>query len=254
MKKIIRIDEEKCTGCGTCVNTCHEGALQLVNGKARLVSESYCDGLGACLPNCPSGALSLVDRETGMADTPGNTGKNAHIHINREPAGNHINSGHPLKDIPCGCPGSHAKIIDRKPAVTGTMAYGVNIQDYENESQLRQWPCQIRLVPVNAPYFDNAHLLVAADCTAYAYANMHRDFMRNKITIIGCPKLDDTDYSEKLGEILKNHDIKSITVVRMQVPCCRGIVQAVKQALINSKKMIPWNVVVISTDGNIVEV
>lgn len=165
-----------------------------------------------------------------------------------------INNGGQLKDdLPCGCPGSHAKTIERKPSSPITRGYNYGTYDAEPESQLRQWPCQIKLVPVNAPYFDNAHLLIAADCTAYAYANIHRDFMRNKITIIGCPKLDATDYSEKLGEILKNHNIKSVTVLRMQVPCCGGLVQAVKQALINSNKMIPWSIAVVSTDGTIVE-
>ncbi|HHW32349.1 MAG TPA: 4Fe-4S binding protein [Clostridiaceae bacterium] len=244
MKKVIRIDEEKCTGCGTCVNTCHEGALQLVNGKAKLVSESYCDGLGACLPNCPSGALSLVDRETGTTSAADNSVRPANAHLNEKPF---------INNLGCGCPGSHAKTIERKTSSFNARTHDTGMHDFENESQLRQWPCQIRLVPVNAPYFDNAHLLIAADCTAYAYANMHRDFMRNKITIIGCPKLDATDYSEKLGEILKNHDIKSITVLRMEVPCCGGLVQAVKQALINSNKMIPWSITIISTDGNIVE-
>jgi ferredoxin len=236
-KKVIRIDEDKCTGCGTCVNACHENAIKLVNGKAKLVSESYCDGLGACLPTCPSGAISLVDRELGTSDKSQNVTKD-------------IKKGTSTQDekLACGCPGMQVKNIERKNSSHTTINPAIEV-----ESQLRQWPCQIKLVPVNAPYFEKAHLLIAADCTAYAYANIHQDFMRNKITIIGCPKLDATDYSEKLTEILKHNDIKSVTALRMQVPCCGGLVQAVKQALINSGKMIPWSIITIGMDGNIVE-
>lgn len=192
IRKIIRIDEEKCNGCGACANACHEGAIEMINGKAKLTKENYCDGLGDCLPACPANAISFEEREA--------------------------------------------------PADLHTV-----------ESQLSQWPVQIKLVPVKAPYFDGAKLLVAADCTAFAYGNFHNDFIRNRITLIGCPKLDSVDYSEKLTEILKNNDIRSVTVVRMEVPCCGGIENAVKQALLASGKMIPWQVVTISTDGNIVE-
>ncbi|MFZ5590338.1 MAG: 4Fe-4S binding protein [Bacillota bacterium] len=243
LRKIIRIDEEKCNGCGLCVNACHEGALQLVDGKARLVAESYCDGLGACLPECPTGALVLEEREAEPFDEEA---VQKHMQSKVAPAPAPV----PEK-LACGCPGTHARVIERKttasrPAVGQTSPAAA-------ESQLRQWPCQIKLVPVNAPYFHNAHLLVAADCTAYAYAGIHNDFMRNKVTIIGCPKLDNVDYTEKLTEIIKLNEIKSVTVLRMEVPCCGGMVNAVKQALQRSGKMIPWRVVTISTSGEILE-
>ncbi|MHB8125172.1 MAG: ATP-binding protein [Desulfitobacteriaceae bacterium] len=236
IRKIVNIAEEKCNGCGLCISACHEGALQLINGKAKLISESYCDGLGACLPECPTGAIKLEERESAIFDE--NMVKK-HIEIQK--------NTHTEK-LACGCPGTNAKTIKKNnypmPNIqTPTMS----------ESQLNQWPCQIKLVPVDAPYFENAHLLVAADCTAYAYANIHNDFMKNRLTIIGCPKLDEINYAEKLTKIMKLHEIKSVTVLRMEVPCCSGIVNAVKTALLDSGKMIPWNVVAISTDGNIIE-
>jgi ferredoxin len=235
-RNILKIDEKKCNGCGLCINACHEGALQLVGGKARLVSESYCDGLGNCLPECPTGAISIEEREADVFDEEAVKKHMAQSKIQPEPP------------LACGCPGTQAKTIVKKQAAPET------IQSVpENQSQLGQWPCQIKLVPVNAPYLDNANLLIAADCTAFAYANIHQRFMRNKITLIGCPKLDEIDYSEKLTEILKQHEIKSITVLRMEVPCCGGIVHAVKNALTNSQKMIPWHVITISTEGNILE-
>lgn len=237
-RKIIRIDEEKCTGCGLCVNACHEGALQLVNGKAKLVSESYCDGLGACLPECPAGAMTLEEREAPAFDEEA-------VKKHMETKQNSI----PEK-LACGCAGTQARAIVREEATPVHAAAGNAVPA---ASQLRQWPCQIKLVPFNAPYFDNAHLLVAADCTAYAYAGIHNDFMRNKITLIGCPKLDNVDYTEKLTDILKAHEIKSVTVLRMEVPCCGGMVFAAKQALINSGKMIPWRIITITTEGKIVE-
>lgn len=238
-RKIVKIDDEKCTGCGICVDACHEGALQLVGGKAKLVSDSYCDGLGACLPECPAGAITLEECDTTAYDEEA---VKKHMETRQNPM---------LEKLACGCPGTLVRIIeqDGNPA-TVIPAVG---NDAPAVSQLRQWPCQIRLVPVNAPYFDNAGLLVAADCTAYAYASVHNDFMRNKITIIGCPKLDDIDYTEKLTGILKAHELKSVTVLRMEVPCCGGIANAVKQALINSGKMIPWRIVTITTDGKITE-
>jgi len=238
LRKVVKIDEEKCNGCGLCIGACHEGALKLVNGKAQLISDSYCDGLGACLPECPTGAISIIEREAAE--------------FSEEAVKQHLARGGSAavpEQLPCGCPGIHAKMIERGVAenrreITEVKSYG---------SALRQWPCQLRLVPVNAPYFEDAHLLVAADCTAYACANMHADFMRNKITLIGCPKLDDTDYAAKLAEILRTHEIKSVTVLRMEVPCCRGLVHAVKEALVKSGKMIPWRVIVIATDGTIRE-
>lgn len=236
IRKIIKIDEEKCNGCGLCVTACHEGALQLIDGKAKLISESYCDGLGDCLPECPTKAIVLEERET--------------VEYDEEAVKKHMekNKQQPVNTIPCGCPGTHAKLlvnqqVDPVPVLSSE----------STPSQLAQWPCQLKLVPVSAPYLDNANLLIAADCTAFAYPNIHQKFMRNKITLIACPKLDDIDYSEKLTAILKQHDIKSVTILRMEVPCCGGIVQAVKKALINSEKMIPWNVVTISTDGRILE-
>ncbi|MFY9139943.1 MAG: 4Fe-4S binding protein [Thermacetogeniaceae bacterium] len=241
IRKIVQIDEEKCNGCGLCVEACHEGALQLIDGKAKLVSESYCDGLGDCLPECPTGAITIVEREAEPYDEEA---------VKRNMEARKAEKDTAEDTLPCGCPGTHARTIQRKTEAPTAPAA---VQNVAVESQLRQWPCQIKLVPVNAPYLDNAHLLVAADCTAYVYANMHNDFMRGKITLIGCPKLDSVDYSEKLTEILKAHNIKSITVLRMEVPCCSGLVNAVKKALIDSGTMIPWRVVTISTDGRVIE-
>jgi len=236
-RKIVKIDKEKCNGCGLCVNACHEGALQIINGKAKLVSETYCDGLGDCLPECPTGAITIEEREAEPYD-----GEAVKKHMKMKNTYSRIDS--PV----CGCPGTQVKTFDRKSAVSTPEQLTTSI-----ESQLHQWPCQIKLVPVNAPYFYNANLLIAADCTAFAYADIHQIFMRNKVTLIGCPKLDDIDYSEKLTEIIKRHEIRSITVLRMEVPCCGGIVHAVKKALIGSGKIIPWNVITISTDGTIIE-
>lgn len=234
-RKIVHIDEAKCNGCGLCVNACHEGALQMVDGKAKLVSESYCDGLGDCLPECPTGAITIEEREAAPFDEA--AVKN-HLEDKKAPA---------APPLPCGCPGSQARSLG-KEKTPASYPRQVN-----TGSELRQWPCQLKLVPVNAPYLDNAHLLVAADCTAYAYAGIHQDFMRNRITLIGCPKLDAVDYTDKLTAILENHEIKSITVLRMEVPCCGGITNAVRNALQKSGKIIPWHVVAVSAGGNIVE-
>ena len=201
-RNIIKIDEDKCNGCGICIDACHEGALQLIDGKAKLVSESYCDGLGDCLPECPTGAITIEEREAEAFD--------------EEAVKKRMEEMKAMKETPnlaCGCPGTHSKTIERKPVETTKPAEPVT-------SQLNQWPCQIQLVPPNAPYFNNAHLLVAADCSAFAYGNVHNDFMKNKITLIGCPKLDHVDYSEKLTDIIKINNIKSVTVLTMQVPCC----------------------------------
>ena len=232
-RNIINIDEEKCNGCGLCVNACHEGALQMVDGKARLISDSYCDGLGACLPECPTGAITIEEREAAGFDEEA---VKKHLDNKQKP---HHGGG--------GCPSSRAITMERPAQAVPAAATPQAI------SELRQWPCQIKLVPPNAPYFDGAKLLIAADCTAYAYAGVHEKFMKGKITLIGCPKLDMTDYSEKLTEILSYNDIRSVEVLRMSVPCCGGIEYAVKQALINSGKMIPWHVTVISPNGEIVE-
>ncbi len=232
-RKIIEIDEEKCNGCGACAAACHEGAIGMVNGKAKLLRDDYCDGLGDCLPGCPTGAIRFTEREAAAYDE-------------KAVAENKAKTAAPL---PCGCPGTQAKVIARRQESPASAP----VQCCEAPSQLSQWPVQIRLVPVTAPYFKGAKLLVAADCTAYARADFHERFIKNHITLVGCPKLDDVDYSEKLTEILKNNDIKSVTVVRMEVPCCGGIEQAVMKALQNSGKMIPWQVVTISTDGEILD-
>lgn len=231
IRRIIKIDEEKCNGCGACATACHEGAIDMINGKAVLTRENYCDGLGDCLPNCPTGAITFEEREAPAYD---------------EAAVKAAQAAKAAKASACGCPGEQAKTI-ASPSAAAPQA--VTAQP----SQLRQWPVQIKLVPVNAPYFDGAKLLIAADCTAYAYGNFHQEFIRNHVTLIGCPKLDATDYSEKLTQILAQNDIKSITVTRMEVPCCGGMEHAVKQALINSGKMIPWQVVTISADGRILD-
>lgn len=231
IRKIIKIDEEKCNGCGACAAACHEGAIGMVNGKAKLLREDYCDGLGDCLPACPTNAISFEEREAPAYD------EEAVLKAKKEKAS---------ANLPCGCPGTHSKSIKREET-------SVIHESVQSVSQLSQWPVQIKLVPVNAPYFNGANLLIAADCTAYAYGNFHDEFIRNRITIIGCPKLDEGDYSDKLTEIIKNNDIKSVTVVRMEVPCCGGIENAAKRALQASGKFIPWQVVTISTDGRIID-
>ena len=235
IRRIIEINEEKCNGCGACASACHEGAIGMVNGKAKLLRDDYCDGLGDCLPTCPTGAITFVEREAADYDEAAVLAAKAEKMANE--AGNP--SGEPL---PCGCPGTAMKTFNRDQ---------YDKMMGQQESELRQWPVQIKLVPVTAPWFDGAKLLVAADCTAYAYANFHRDFIKGHITLVGCPKLDMIDYSAKLTEIIRNNNIRSITVVRMEVPCCGGIEMAVKNALQNSGKFLPWNVVTISTDGKI---
>ena len=234
-RQIIKIDEEKCNGCGLCVTACHEGAIGLVDGRARLLRDDYCDGLGDCLPACPAGAIELEKREA--------------VAYNEEEVRKRMEG----QSLPCGCPGALSMEI-RRPAgnVSESVETGQKNHETQTVSQLRQWPVQIKLVPVTAPYFEGAGLLIAADCTAFAYPDIH-GFMRNKITLTGCPKLDSVDYSEKLGEILSKNNIKSITLLRMEVPCCGGIVNAVKNALQYSGKIIPWSVVTISTGGNIIE-
>lgn len=232
IRKIIKIDKEKCNGCGACVNACHEGAIEMIEGKAVLTREDYCDGLGDCLPACPVDAISFEEREAPAYDADAAMVKK----VKQE-------KQIPEK-LPCGCPGTLSKKIKREEPEAVT--YGNSVS-----SQLSQWPCQIKLAPVNAPYFDNANLLIAADCTAYAYGNFHNDFIRNHITLIGCPKLDEGDYSEKLTQIIANNNIKSVKVVRMEVPCCGGIENAVKKALMASGKFIPWQVITITTDGKI---
>ena len=223
VRRIIQIDRDKCNGCALCADACHEGAIGIIDGKAQLLRDDYCDGLGDCLPACPMQAISFVEREAAAYDEAAVQAKKA----GQCPSG--------------GCPGSAAKSFSPATVQSQPLLH----------SQLRQWPVQIKLVPIRAPWFDGAKLLIAADCTAYAYANFHQDFIRGHITLVGCPKLDSVDYSIKLTEILKQNNIDSVTVVRMEVPCCGGLEFAVKNALQNSGKLIPWNVVTISTDGKI---
>ena len=235
IRKIIQIDAEACNGCGLCAEACHEGAIGMVDGKAKLLRDDYCDGLGDCLPVCPTGAITFVEREAPE--------------YNEEEVKRNMEEKRNAENLPCGCPGTNARAIVRNPAPTAEMKTACQA----SVSQLSQWPVQIKLAPVNAPYFDGAKLLVAADCTAYAYANFHEEFIRGKVTLIGCSKLDEGDYAEKLAAILSRNSIKSVTVVRMEVPCCGGIENAVMRALQVCGKMIPWQVVTISTDGQILE-
>ena len=235
IRKIIKIDTEKCNGCSLCAEACHEGAIGMIDGKATLLRDDYCDGLGDCLPVCPTGAISFEEREA--------------LEYNDAEVKKNMEKKAEKKDLSCGCPGSNSKTLVRESIPETKQSAGIT----EEVSRLGQWPVQIKLVPVNAPYFNNARLLIAADCAAYAYARFHEDFIKGKVTLIGCPKLDCVDYSEKLTEIISQNDIKSITVVRMEVPCCGGIENAVKTAIQYSGKMIPWQVVTISVNGNIVE-
>ncbi len=224
LRKIIRIDEEKCTGCGLCAEACHEGAIGIVNNKAKLLREDFCDGLGDCLPACPEDAISFEEREAAEYNAAAVLAANKACH-------------------PHGCPGMQAKMIQREKSNA----------DVSAQSELSNWPVQIKLVPTAAPYFAGADLLVAADCTAFAYGNFHAEFIKGRVTIIGCPKLDSIDYAEKLEVILSQNDIHSITVTRMSVPCCGGLENAVRRALDASGKDIPLRVVTISTDGKILQ-
>lgn len=234
IRRIIHIDEEKCNGCGACAAACHESAIGMVDGKAKLLRDDYCDGLGDCLPACPTGAITFVEREAAAYD------EEAVLANQRKKAGENKSAHH----MSGGCPGSRMRQMKRETTAP---------TENKMESQLQQWPVQIKLVPTQAPYFEGAKLLIAADCTAYAYANFHQDFIRGKVVLVGCPKLDSVDYSEKLEEIIQSNNISSMTVGRMEVPCCGGLEMAAKKALQNSGKFIPWQVVTISVDGKILD-
>lgn len=233
LRQIICIDEEKCSGCGLCAEACHESAIAMVDGKAKLIRDDYCDGMGDCLPSCPAGAISFETREAAEYDRKA-------VEANMEKKKQSKMPEHPVR----GCPGSEIREMHR-PAPVGAP---VSVS-----SQLCNWPVQIKLAPIKAPYFDGAKLLIAADCTAYAYANFHQEFIRGKVTLIGCPKLDAVNYGSKLTEILRNNEIRSVTVLRMEVPCCGGLEQAARNALQESGKFIPWQVITISIDGKILD-
>ena len=247
IRKIIKIDEEKCNGCGLCADACHEGAIGMIDGKATLLRDDYCDGLGNCLPVCPTGAITFEDREA--------------LPYNEEEVQKNMQTKN-SDPLVCGCPGTNMRSFTRDEENFRLSESSLNSHDETalrsesarvNPSRLNQWPVQIKLVPVNAPYFENAHLLISADCAAYARGNFHEDFMKNKITLIGCPKLDEGDYTKKLTEILRINNIRSVTIVRMEVPCCGGIENAAVTALRDCGKMIPWQVFTISTDGRILK-
>lgn len=238
VRKIVEIKEELCNGCGACAKACHEGAIEMVNGKARLIKDDYCDGLGDCLPECPMNAISIIEREAADYDEVA-----VKARMEAQKAQKAVS--------PCsggGCPGSAARMLQHQ-----SFEKVEKVTETTSVSQLQQWPVQIKLMPLRAPYYDNANLLIAADCTAYAYARFHEDFIKNHITVIGCPKLDEGSYAEKLCEIIKGNNIKSIKIVRMEVPCCGGLEHAAVEALKNSGKMIPWQVVTIGCNGEILE-
>ena len=235
IRKIIHIDEEKCNGCGLCATACHEGAIDMVDGKAKLVRENFCDGFGDCLPACPTGAITFEEREAPAYDEAAVLrAKEWKERVKQE------------SSMMGGCPGSRIRQLSRKTTPE------VEEQPEKIGSQLYNWPVQIKLAPLQAPYFEGAKLLIAADCAAYAYASFHQEFMSDKVTLIGCPKLDGVDYSEKLTEILKHNEIRSVTIVRMEVPCCGGLEMATKKALQDSGKFLPWQVVTISIDGSVI--
>ena len=292
VRRVIHIDQEKCNGCGICANACHEGAIGIVDGKAQLLRDDYCDGLGDCLPTCPTGAITFVEREAAAYDEAAvkahmerrkqeqaaTQSSDTHSSAVQEASASTGCPGSRARQIVheetpafTGCPGSRVRQIvhEETPAFTGCpgsrsqqidhaeeaaeAAQNETAAPFSMQSQLTNWPVQIKLAPVRAPYFNHARLLIAADCTAYAYANFHQEFLKGKVALIGCPKLDDVHYSEKLTEIIRNNDIQSVTIVRMEVPCCGGLQHAAMTALQNSGKFIPWQVVTISIDGKILD-
>ena len=235
-RRIIEIDQDKCNGCGACAEACHEGAIAMVDGKAQLMRDDYCDGLGDCLPACPTGAITFVEREAAAYDEQA-VMENKQRKMQKEGM-----------TLPCGCPGSQSRNIQRQDALA------VETPQAQQTSRLSKWPVQIKLAPLSAPYFQNANLLIAADCSAYAYGNFYNQFIKNHVVLIGCPKLDAVDYTEKLTEIIKHNDFKSLTIVRMEVPCCGGLEHAATEALKASGKFIPWQVVTIGIDGTIKDI
>lgn len=275
VRRVIEIDEEACIGCGLCANACHEGAIGMVNGKAKLMRDDYCDGFGDCLPACPVDAIKFIEREAAAYDEAAvlaakkaketanklnsamnNIQNNGIENTTQKAMENSLNvninyGSHRDADMiePCGCPGTRAKTIvhDNDSCNTNNTVSG------KIQSELTQWPVQIQLLPVTAPFYHNANFLIAADCTAYAYGDFHRQFVKNRTVLVGCPKLDDADYQSKLTAIISQNDIKSVTIVRMEVPCCGGLENAAKEALRASGKFIPWQVVTISTDGRILD-
>ena len=249
-RTIVKIDEEKCNGCGACAAACQEGAIAMIDGKAKLIRDDYCDGLGNCLPACPADAISFEEREAAAYD---HEAVLAHMAARKAASLMPTEAPAPKPEF-TGCPGTMSRTITHPSApASNSAAIPGHSASVSMESRLSQWPVQIKLAPVRAPYFDGAKLLIAADCTAYAYGNFHNDFIDGHVTLIGCPKLDSVDYSEKLTEIIRNNDIQSVTVVRMEVPCCGGIEAAVKNALMASGKFIPWQVYTIGTDGRILK-
>ena len=244
IRKIIQIDQEKCDGCGICAEACHEGAIEVVNGKARLVRDDFCDGFGDCLPGCPRGAISFVEREAAAYDEA------AVERSKREKESEAKTHG----GLAGTCPGSAVRTFDRAAGKDAGANEAVRSAAPQSApSQLRNWPVQIKLAPTQAPFFQGANLLIAADCCAFSYGNFHADFIRNKVCLIGCPKLDGADYSEKLTEIIANNDIKSVTITRMEVPCCGGLERMTIKALRASGKFTPWQVVTFSLDGRILD-
>ena len=246
IRKIVKIDEEKCTGCGLCASACHENAIVMENGKAHLLRDDFCDGFGDCLPACPAGAITIEERESAEYNP-------AAVEMRKQILAQQA-SGAPMAHPHAGgCPGSAMHTFNRtqNPSQT-TESENETAEKTAVRSELMQWPVQIKLLPVQAPFYENANLLIAADCTAYAYATFHRDFIKNHITLVGCPKLDEGDYTEKLTEIISQNNIKSLTIVRMEVPCCGGLERAATEALKASGKFLPWRVVVISRDGEII--
>lgn len=238
IRKIIQIDEQKCNGCGLCVDACHEGAIGLVGGKARLLRDDYCDGLGDCLPTCPTNAISFVEREAAAYDEAA---------VLAAQAAKGAGTGTAQPAVFSGCPGSRMRSLTREAPTQAVQAPA----ETATATELNQWPVQIKLVAVNAPYLEGADVLVAADCTAYAYGDFHRTFMRGKVVLVGCPKLDEGDYTDKLSALFATNNLKSVTVVRMEVPCCGGIERAVVNAVQASGKALPCNVVTLSLDGRI---